>query len=78
MVLTMAQVVVDVAQQTQNASGGGIGSDGWKVISFLCAAIGGMYLWLKIKDKRIDDLQSENVAYLKEQLKRVMDEKDKD
>lgn len=71
----LAQILEQVQQQVPSS---GIGADGWKVISFLCAAVGGMFLWLKLKDKRIDDLQSEQVAYLKEQLKRVMDENDKE
>ncbi len=70
----MAQAAMDLAQQTQSASGGGIGSDGWKVITFLCAAIGGMFLWLKLKDKRIEEIQDARVADIKDHLKRVMDE----
>ncbi len=67
---------VELAQQTAPAGGGGIGGDGWKVISFLCAAVGGMFLWLKVKDKRIDELQEARVVDLKDHLKRVMDEND--
>lgn len=71
----IAQAAVDIAQQTaQNAPSGGFSPDAWKVISFLCAAVGGMFLWLKIKDKRIDELQEARVADLKDHLKRVMDE----
>lgn len=57
--------------------GGGISADGWKVISFLCAAVAGMFLWLKAKDKQIDDLQKERIADLKENFKRIVDESDK-
>jgi len=76
MISTMVQAVADLAQQTQSASGGGIGSDGWKIISALCAFIGGLILWIKAlmkevndaKDARVADLK-ENVAYVREDAK---------
>ena len=76
----MGHLFAQLAEQAQQLapSGGGIGSDGWKVISILSTAIGAMFLWLKLKDKKIEDLQDAQVAYLKDQLKRVMDENDED
>lgn len=74
----LAQLAQLAEQGQQVAPSGGISADGWKVISFLCAAVGGMFLWLKLKDKRIDELQEARVADLKEHLKRVVDENDKD
>lgn len=55
---------------------GGISADGWKVISFLCAAIGAMFLWIKAKDKKIDDLQDARIADLKENAALLRDDDD--
>lgn len=71
----MIAQAVDLAQQQAPVSGG-IGADGWKIISGLCAFIGGLILWIKaliarvdaVQDARIAELQA-NVALVREDLK---------
>ena len=76
MVQWIAQAV-DLAQQVApQSAGSGIGADGWKIISALCAFIGGLILWIKaliakvdaVQDARIADLQA-NAALVREDLK---------
>lgn len=70
----VAQLVEQAQQQAPPA--GGIGADGWKIISALSAFIGGLILWIKaliakvdaVQDARIADLQA-NAALVREDLK---------
>jgi hypothetical protein len=72
----MTQVVADLAQQTPSVSHGGIGPDGWKIISGLCAFIAGLIVWIKalitkvdaVQDARIQDLK-DNAALVREDMK---------
>jgi hypothetical protein len=74
MIQFVAQAV-DLAQQTAPSSDG-IGADGWKIISALCAFIAGLIVWIKaliakidaVQDLRISDLK-DNAALVREDLK---------
>lgn len=72
----VVQAAVDLAQQTTSSSQGGIGPDGWKIITVLGGFIAGLIVWIKaliakidgLNDARIQDLK-DNSALFREDIK---------
>lgn len=52
----------------EQVASGGIGADGWKIISGLCGFIGMLIIWIKALQKAVDDAKDARIADLQHNL----------